>query len=298
MVVLAGSGAGLVDVASGAVRAMAGRDVRAVSGQWAVLDGREVARRDGEGPAAGAAASPEGVALTCVAGLAGPGPAALVGSAGAHVYLYRAGGDLEPVASFEAAEGRPEWYTPWGGPPDVRSASSSLGGTLLVNVHVGGILRSTDEGASWQPTIDIHTDVHQVLALGGGRAVAACAAGLATSEDDGVTWAIHDEGLHATYARAVAVAGATVLMSVSAGPGGQDAAVYRRPLAGGRFERCGGGLPGDLGGNVDTAWMAGGDDGTAAVATKSGEVFVSYDEGTTWERTGPAVPDLRCLVVG
>jgi hypothetical protein len=31
------------------------------------------------------------------------------------------------------------------------------GAVLLVNVHVGGIPRSADGGASWQPTID--TDV-------------------------------------------------------------------------------------------------------------------------------------------
>jgi hypothetical protein len=298
MVVLAGSGSGLVDVASGRVRALAGHDVRAIDGPWAVLDGREVAPWAGDGgPRAGASVPPEDMALTCVAALPDPARAALVGSEGAHVFLYRGDGAMQPVSSFDTAEGRPDWYTPWGGPPDVRSASSSPEGTLLVNVHVGGILRSTDEGTSWQPTIDIHTDVHQVLALGGGRAVAACAAGLATSEDDGVTWAIHDEGLHATYARAVAVAGETLLLSVSAGPGGQEAAIYRRPLSGGPFERCGGGLPSDLGGNVDTAWLVGAGDGTAAVATKNGTVFVSRDEGATWETGGPAVPDLRCLVL-
>lgn len=299
MVVLAGGASGLVDVASGSVRALAGREVSAVDGEWAVLDGREVARWSGEDAPIAAAAGPDGVALTCVTALAGWAPAAaMVGAAGAHMFLHRAGGGLEPVASFEAADGRAEWYTPWGGPPDVRSASCGPEGTVLVNVHVGGILRSTDGGASWRPTIDIHTDVHQVLALGGGWAVAACAAGLAVSEDDGVTWALHDDGLHATYARAVAVAGGTLLLSVSAGPGGQDAAVYRRPLAGGgRFERCGGGLPDDLGGNVDTAWMVGDGDGMAAVGTKGGDVFVSHDEGSTWAPAGPAVPGLRCLVL-
>ncbi|MGH9281791.1 MAG: WD40/YVTN/BNR-like repeat-containing protein [Acidimicrobiales bacterium] len=296
MAVLAGTVSGLVDVASGAVREFGGREVRAVDGDWAVLDGREVGRRGRHGPFA--VTAPAGVTLHCVAALPGRSPTALVGAGQAHVYLCRDGGPLEEVAGFEAAEGRDEWYTPWGEPPDVRSAAVGPDGTILVNVHVGGILRSTDAGASWRPTIDIHADVHQVLSLDGGRAVAACAEGLAVSEDDGETWTIRDEGLHATYARAVAVAGGAVLLSVSAGPGGEQAAVYRRPLTGSRpLERCGGGLPDDLGGNVDTAWMAGTASGTAALGTRHGDVFVSHDEGSTWEQVGQGVRDLRCVVL-
>ena len=34
--------------------------------------------------------------------------------------------------------------------------------TLFVNVHVGGIVRCDDTGPS--PTLDIHADVHQVIA--------------------------------------------------------------------------------------------------------------------------------------
>jgi RND family efflux transporter MFP subunit len=34
--------------------------------------------------------------------------------------------------------------------------------TKLVNVHVGGIPRSVDSGATWAPTIDVDADVHEV----------------------------------------------------------------------------------------------------------------------------------------
>ena len=37
----------------------------------------------------------------------------------------------------------------------MRTIAAGAEGELYVNVHVGGILRSDDDGASWRPTIDI-----------------------------------------------------------------------------------------------------------------------------------------------
>lgn len=288
MDVLVGTGAGLVDPISGQTVAFPAREVTAVSGPWVVLDGHRAWSRYGvEGPSV----EPE---INCIEALAGE--EALVGTAEAHV--FRLGDTANLVESFEGVVGRDEWYTPWGGPPDVRSISSSSG-TVLVNVHVGGILRSPDRGASWEPTIDLEHDVHQVLAVGDGRAVAACAHGLAMSEDDGRTWTLHDQGMHATYSRAVAVTGQTVLLSASTGPRGHHAAIYRRSLTGdGELERCRKGLPDWLEGNIDTSWLAGSSDGRAAFATGSGEVYLSNDEGGTWERAASVLPPVRCLTVG
>lgn len=289
MDVLVGTAAGLVDAGSGHPVAFEGQDVRAVAGDWVLLGGRQLCTRDGAaGPSLDA---PE---IRCLD--TRPGEEPLVGTAEAH--LYRMGSEPSRVHAFDLAEGRGEWYTPWGGPPDVRSVCTSPSGAVLVNVHVGGILRSQDQGANWLATIDLHHDVHQVLALDGGRAVAACAHGLATSQDDGVTWALHDQGLHATYSRAVAVAGDTVLLSTSNGPGGDGAAVYRRPLDGdGGFERCRTGLPEQIQGNVDTSWLVGSDDGSAAFATRSGELYVSADQGLTWEQAASGLPAVRCVVL-
>ncbi len=288
--VLVGTRSGLVEVPTGRTVAFEGSDVRAMSKEWAILDGRQVCTLGGVlGPAV------DGPALNCIDGPPGGDP--WVGTAEAH--LFRLGSTARRVAAFERVEGRQDWYTPWGGPPDVRSLSVGPGGTTLVNVHVGGILRSDDDGASWQPTIDLHHDVHQVEALEGGMAVAACAHGLATSQDDGVTWAVHDDGLHATYSRAVAVCGGTVLISASSGPRGDQAAVYRRPLgADGPFERCRRGLPEWLEGNVDTFWLAGGPEGTAAFATTGGEVYASGDEGLSWDPVASGLPAVRCLTLG
>jgi hypothetical protein len=286
MPVLVGTEAGLFEVGTGRPVAFDGRDVRALSGPWALVDGNVASRTaDGEVPV-------PGPRPTCLAGTEGSAP--WVGTEEAH--LLRVDGQAAPVESFETAQGRDKWYTPWGGPPAVRSVSVTPQNSVLVNVHVGGILRTDDDGASWQPTIDIDADVHQVLGLAGGAAVAACAYGLATSADDGLTWKVDDEGLHAAYSRAVAVAGDTVLLSASSGPGGHQAAVYRRPLgSGGAFERCRTGLPEWFEGNVDTTWLVGGHDGSAAFATRDGRVYLSTDEGATWELVATGLPAVRCV---
>ncbi len=295
MDVLVGTAAGVIDAGTGRVVALDGEDVGALAGRWALVDGRRLVGLDGpatDGQVRDGSAL-EGGRITCID--ARPGDEPIVGTAEAH--LYRMGAEPSLVEAFDRAETRSQWYTPWGGPADVRSVCTAPSGAILVNVHVGGILRSDDDGVSWGATIDLDHDVHQVLALDD-LAVAACAHGFAASHDDGLTWDIHDEGLHATYSRAVAVAGDTVLLSVSSGPQGHRAAVYRRPLhTDDPFERCRTGLPDWFDGNVDTFWLAGAADGSAALATWAGNVYVSTDEGTTWEQAASAVPSVRCVAL-
>src|SRR5207249_11804592 len=118
---------------------------------------------------------------------------------------------------FAQAPTRGAWYTPGGGPADVRSLSTGAGGAVYANVHVGGILRS-DDGDRWKATpLDIDSDVHQVLAhpTRPGLVFAAAAVGLVTSRDGGASWDVSDEGMHASYCRAVAIAGEVLLVSAS-----------------------------------------------------------------------------------
>src|SRR5262245_20715177 len=112
---------------------------------WAIVDGKELWRSvDGHW---GGVAMTGRRRATCLAAT----PAGLlVGTAGAHL-LHLEADTLRPVAGFDQAEGRAEWYTPWGAPADVRSISAALDGAIYVNVHVGGVLRSTDGGATWRP---------------------------------------------------------------------------------------------------------------------------------------------------
>ena len=124
------------------------------------------------------------------------------------------------LPSFDTAPGRDDWHQV--GPPiEVRSLTSTCDGkVVLANVHVGGILRSTDGGESWEPTMDVDNDVHEVLAHPDRPdvVVAAAAIGLLRSHDAGATWAVETTGLSSTYSRAVAALDDTLYLSNADGP--------------------------------------------------------------------------------
>jgi hypothetical protein len=223
--------------------------------------------------------------------------AVLAGTSEAHLVRVSSDG-IEPVDGFESAEGRAEWFTPWGGPPDVRTLAAGETGEIYANVHVGGILRSDDAGASWRPTLDIHADVHEVTTVHRrpGLVLAAGAAGLSVSHDGGATWTLEAEGLHAGYCRAVAVGGDTVLLTASVGPFGGRAAIYRRPLekTGGAFEKCEGGLPDWFSDNIDSGCVAT-SGSTAAFGTSDGRLFLSEDEGAQWREIASDLPPVEAV---
>lgn len=295
--ILAGTTDGLRVLGDGGHTWAGGREVGALaageSGWWAIIDGREVWRSGDEGEWM-KAASLDTLRANCLL----PTQAGLfVGLSQAELYTLR-GTTLEPVHSFGETPERDTWYTPWGGPPDVRSMSADPSGTMYANVHVGGVVRSADGGASWEPTIDIHADVHQVLSdPGSGKVLAASARGLAVSDDGGKSWQFHTDGLHANYLRAVAVAGETVLTTASTGPSTSRAALYRRPLDGDApFERCRGGLPEWFSSNIDTFCLAASGD-LVAFGTSEGSVFVSSDEGRSWTVAADGLPPVRCVAL-
>jgi len=298
--ILVGTGGGLWQLAGDAVapvEALAGRAVTALALDgpriWAVVDGAVLWEgRDGDWTPR---ASIEGPPATCVAPTtAGP----LIGTEQAHLWRLT-DGRLARLESFEAVEGRRAWYTPWGDPADVRSLAPTADGTLHVNVHVGGVARSRDGGASWAPTVDIETDVHQVLAHPArpGVVLLAAAEGFGLSADGGDSWQFTAAGLHAPYLRAVAVAGDHVLVSASTGFHGRRSAIYRRPLEGGtRFERCEAGLPKWFDDNIDTGCLAA--SGPLVVfGTSDGRVFRSHDTGEHWEPAVKDLPPVACVVV-
>jgi hypothetical protein len=278
-------------------REFAGRTVTAFGAEypetWAIVDGTEVWRSDGG--TWNRRGALDRLRANCIADTRA---GYLVGTSEAR--LYRATDDgLEAVSSFDDVRGRDGWYTPWGGPPDVRSLTEDFD-AVFVNVHVGGIVRTLDEGATWEPTIDVDADVHRVLSRDG-RVFAACAWGLAVSADRGDRWAFRTDGLHATYCRGVALIGDSVLVSASNGPRGGRSALYRGAAvgdAGAPLERCRSGLPEWFDSNIDSlALDAAPDRGVAAFGTDDGRVFVSQDEGRTWEQAVDGLPAVLCLLV-
>jgi hypothetical protein len=256
---------------------------------WAVLDGRDLWHTIGA-EWWFRVASLEGFRGHCVADTRA---GLLVGTSEAH--LFRLDGEgLQRVEGFERIDGRDGWYTPWGGPPDTRSLSED-GSAVFANVHVGGIVRSRDQGETWEPTIDVDADVHRVWACDEG-VFAACARGLAVSTDQGNSWTMRDQGLHSTYCRAVAICGDAVLLSAADGPRGGHGAVYRGRIDGGGFERCRDGLPEWFDDNIDSHCL----DATpelAALGTSDGRLFASTNQGATWARVASGLPKIERVLV-
>lgn len=256
--------------------------VRGVDGWWAT-DGRSLwTAEDPAGPWSAVAQLPDGVEATA---LAATPQGVAVGTADAQL-LWWDGRELASDVAFAAAPDRDRWYTPWGGPPAVRSLA--VGDTLYVNVHVGGILRRTAEG--YEPLIDIDTDVHEVRVAEDGTLVAALGVGgLAEWQAGG--WRRRTAGLHGTYCRAVATTDTTVLVSASTGPGSRDGRLYVGELGTEEpFRPTGLGGPG----NIDTGWVdAAG--AVAAAVTPDGILWWSTDAGTTWAELATGLADVRAV---
>ncbi len=220
------------------------------------------------------AAVPAGSAATC---LVRQNDSVFVGGDGAQLWKL-CDSVLVEISSFALAPTRADWHTPWGGPPSVMSMAAD-DDNLFVNIHVGGILRSTDRGESWQPTIDIGADVHDI-ALGRDEQVWAAtgAAGLAESRDRGTTWRYHVDGLHGTYLTAVVVVGDEVMIAASTDYRCTDTALYR--FDGRSFERCGVGPVASLTAGVGSQQLAASD--AVVVANTSTGVATSDNVGRTW----------------
>ena len=223
-----------------------------------------------------------------------------VGTEDARVLRVGKTGDVEPLRGFETVAGRDTWYAGSAvidgqrvGPPlGIRSITATADRrVLLANVHVGGIPRSTDGGATWHPTIDIDTDVHEVCAhaTDPGIVIAAAAVGLCMSRDGGVTWTVEQDGLHASYCSAVAFLGNDMVVAASTDHFARQGAIYRRALDGRRSFEPVEGLPRWIDGIADTRCIAT-HASAAAVADRAGNLWLSTDSGQTWVRGAEGLP--------
>jgi photosystem II stability/assembly factor-like uncharacterized protein len=231
-----------------------------------------------------------------------------VGTDDARVLCVSANGKVDQLGGFDAVAGRDRWYAGSAlingqlvGPPlGIRSITATSDGTvLLANVHVGGIPRSTDGGVTWQPTIDVDSDVHEVCAhpIHPSIVIAAAAIGLCISRDSGATWTFEREGLHASYCSAVAFSSDDILVSASADHFATQGAVYRRPIDGhGPLMPVGAGLPRWIDGIADTGCITT-RASALAVADKTGNLYISADAGCTWSRRANGLPTPSSVLI-
>jgi len=287
---------------------LAGQPVRALGpnghgGALAIVSGHSLCRRtfDGEW---GTIATSE-FQLACSVAV---GDVIYVGTDDARVLRVSATGKVDQLGGFDAVAGRDRWYAGSAlingqlvGPPlGIRSITATSDGTvLLANVHVGGIPRSTDGGMTWQPTVDVDSDVHEVCAhpIHPGIVIAAAAIGLCISRDSGATWTVEQEGLHASYCSAVAFSSNDILVSASADHFATQGAVYRRPIDGhGPLVPVGAGLPRWIDGIADTGCIAT-RASALAVADKAGNLYVSADAGRTWSHRANGLPTTSSVLI-
>jgi hypothetical protein len=225
------------------------------------------------------------------------GDAVFAGTDDARVLRLTPSGALEPLAGFDHVAGREEWHQV-GSPLQVRTMTATCDGrAVLANVHVGGIPRSVDDGATWHPTLAVDDDVHQVLAhpTRAEVVVAAASVGLCRSHDGGATWTSTTEGMELSYARGVAFVDDDVVVTVSEGPWASRSLVYRASVDGGGTTPVTGGL-GELHGNVDSGCVAG--RGTVlALADGAGDVWRSTTGFEGFERIATGLDGVTGVTV-
>ena len=179
---------------------------------------------------------------------------------------------------------------------------------LAVGIELGGVMRSTDGGASWiDHNPQAHSDAHQLLTHPGApeRLYEVAGQGVARSEDRGESWSRVEAGLDRHYAWAQAVDPDDPdlwYVSVSRSPfaahgdGDGQAHLWRSRGDGWvRIDRWGD-LP-ELRRMPYTLATFPGEANRLLVGLRGGTLLVSDDRGESWTRLELALPDLIELAV-
>jgi photosystem II stability/assembly factor-like uncharacterized protein len=188
---------------------------------------------------------------------------------------------------------RPTWSfppRPWTSHVRWIAPSPHDAGLVLAGIELGGLMRSTDGGETWEDhRPGAQRDVHCVAwhPRAEGRAYEAGGGGAAWSEDGGATWHPADDGRDRNYTWAVAVDPADPdwwYVSASTGPfkahgeGDPQAHIYRR-RAGEAWRPLAGGLPDPLPA-MPYALVA--IDGRLVAGLRNGDLWETADRGESW----------------
>jgi photosystem II stability/assembly factor-like uncharacterized protein len=213
--------------------------------------------------------------------------------------LYRSNDGGETWRELEALldlPSRPTWSfppRPWTSHVRWIAPSPHEADTLLAGIELGGLMRSTDGGETWQDQRPgSQPDVHSLAwhPRVEGRAYEAGGGGAAWSEDAGDTWRPADDGRDRHYTWSVAVDPEDPglwYVSASTGPfaahgmrgGDPQAHIYRRRDGG--WDTLSGGLPEPLH-SMPYALVA--TEGRLFAGLRNGELWESGDRGDTWQR--------------
>jgi photosystem II stability/assembly factor-like uncharacterized protein len=203
---------------------------------------------------------------------------------------------------------RPTWSfppRPWTSHVRWIAPSPHNADVILVGIELGGLMRSSDGGATWQDhRPGAQRDVHSLAwhPVVDGWAYEAGGGGAAWSEDAGETWRPADEGRDRDYTWSVAADPHDPelwYVSASTGPfaahGGHDpqARIYRRGDR--KWDALAGGLPEPLPAMPYALVTA---DGRLLAGLADGQIWESTDRGDTWRACalqGDEITELRAL---
>jgi photosystem II stability/assembly factor-like uncharacterized protein len=203
------------------------------------------------------------------------------------------GGTWRELEALLALPSRPNWSfppRPWTSHVRWIAPSPHDADLLLVGIELGGLMRTSDGGDSWQDhRPGAQADVHSITwhPREAGRAYEAGGGGAAFSVDGGESWQAADDGRDRNYTWSVAVDPDDPdcwYLSASTGPfaahGRRDpeAVIYRRQ-DGGAWQALDGGLPEPLEA-MPYAMLVTGDRLFAGMA--NGELWESSDRGDSW----------------
>jgi hypothetical protein len=189
---------------------------------------------------------------------------------------------------------RPTWSfppRPWTSHVRWIAPSPHAAHVILVGIELGGLMRSTDGGDTWQDhRPGAQPDVHSLAwhPRVEGWAYEAGGGGAAWSTDTGETWQPADEGRDRHYTWSVAVDPEDPelwYVSASTGPyaahgrGDPQARIYRREGDGWRVLEDG--LPDPLPAMPYTLVAT---DGRLLAGLANGQLWESFDRGDSWER--------------
>jgi photosystem II stability/assembly factor-like uncharacterized protein len=225
--------------------------------------------------------------------------------------LYRSDDRGETWRALDALldlPSRPTWSfppRPWTSHVRWIAPSPHDADLLLVGIELGGLMRSTDGGETWQDhRPGAQPDVHSLAwhARVEGRAYEAGGGGAAFSRDAGETWQPADEGRDRHYTWSVAVDPDdpdTWYVSASTGPfaahgrGDPQARIYAR--RDGEWRALAGGLPEPIPA-MPYALVA--VEGRLFAGLADGQIWEGADRGDTWRALvleGDALPRLHAL---
>ncbi|MFQ5940326.1 MAG: WD40/YVTN/BNR-like repeat-containing protein [Nitrososphaerales archaeon] len=211
------------------------------------------------------------------------------------------------LKSLQNIDSVKEWHSPWG-PPDLNSVVFHPRDhrQIYVGIEVGGVMRSTDEGANWTEVSNgLNKDIHCLAinyfnpkiifaATGGGIYRTVSAGELWTEighEIDlkyAVSVAIHPRKPHITY------------LAVAMGPPGNQVLLYKSDDYGETWGLMHNGLPYPMLKGVRRRALIVNHKAPAEVyvGTSDGIVFYSSNEGMKWEYVANATGTINALALG